>query len=121
MSNSARSILVFAAYLALSGLSFMLIPEMVLPMFGLAAPTEVWIRLVGLLAFILALYFYNAARAGDRRFIQDTLLARVIFFTGVTLFVLVRWASPVLILFGLIDLAGATWTWSALRKEGESA
>ena len=120
MSNVVRSIMAFAIYLMLSGTSFMLIPGLVLPLVGLPATDEVWIRLVGLLAFILGVYFWNAARAGDRRFFRDTLLARLIFFTGVTLFVFLRWGSPVLILFGVIDLAGAAWTWSALRAEGNS-
>jgi hypothetical membrane protein len=120
MTNSARSVLVFGIYLAVSGLSFMLIPGIVLPLVGMDPTTEVWIRLVGLLAFILGMYFFNAARAGDTRFFQDTLLARVMFFTGVVLFVILGWGSPVLILFGLIDLAGAAWTWSGLRKEART-
>jgi hypothetical protein len=40
------------------------------------------------------------------------------FFTGVTAFALPGWASPLLIVFGLVDLAGAAWTWSALRAGG---
>jgi hypothetical protein len=117
MSNSIRSITVFGVYLILSGLSFILVPNIILPLFGLAATSEVWVRLVGLLAFILGIYFLNSARAKDRRFFGDTVLGRVVFCTGVILFVIAGWASPVLVLFGLIDLAGAAWTWAALRAE----
>jgi hypothetical protein len=117
MSNSARSVTIFGFYLILSGLSFILVPNILLPLFGLAPTTEVWVRVVGLLALILGVYFLNGARANDRRFIRDTLLARVMFCTGMILFVIAGWGSPVLILFGLIDLAGAAWTWSALRRE----
>lgn len=118
MTNSARSVLVFGIYLLLSGLSFAFIPNFILPLLGFAETTEVWIRLVGLLAGILGMYFVNAARAGDRRFFGNTLIARLVFFSGVTIFVLLGWASPLLVLFGLIDLAGAAWTWLALRAEG---
>jgi uncharacterized membrane protein len=117
MSNSARSVTIFGIYLVLSGLSFILIPNILLPTFGLATTTEVWVRVVGLVALILGVYFLNSARANDRRFFRDTVLGRVMFCTGVILFVMAGWGSPVLILFGLIDLAGAAWTWSALRRE----
>jgi hypothetical protein len=121
MSNSSRSVLVFGIYLLLSGLTFAFAPNAILPLLGFAQTSEVWIRLVGLLAGILGMYFINAARAGDRRFFGDTLTARLIFFSGVTLFVLLGWASPLLVLFGLIDLAGAAWTWLALRAEGKAS
>lgn len=117
MSNSVRSITVFGIYLVLSGLSFILIPNIILPLFGLATTGEVWVRVVGLLALILGIYFLNSTRTSDRRFFRDTVLGRVIFCTGMLLFVVAGWGSPVLILFGLIDLAGAAWTWSALRTE----
>ncbi len=117
MSNSVRSITVFGIYLVLSGLSFILIPNIILPLFGLPTTSEVWVRVVGLLALILGIYFLNSTRTSDRRFFHDTVLGRVIFCTGMILFVIAGWGSPMLILFGLIDLAGAAWTWSALRAE----
>lgn len=117
MSNSARSILVFGIYLSLAGLSFFFIPNLILPLLGFAATTEVWIRLVGLLTTILGMYFLYSVRTGDRLFFRATLIARLMFFTGVLLIVLLGWSSPLLILFGLVDLAGAAWTWLALRSE----
>jgi len=39
----------------------------------------------------------------------------VLFFFGA--FVLAGLAPAVLLLFGAIDVAGALWTWSALRQE----
>jgi hypothetical protein len=115
MSNPARSVLVFGIYLIISGLSFIFIPNLVLPLFGFIPTTEVWIRMVGLLAAILGMYFLYSVRHDDRLFYRVTIYGRLIFFTGVTLFALLGWGSPVLILFGLIDLAGAAWTWLSLR------
>lgn len=117
MSNSARSILVFGIYLIVSGLSFIFIPNVVLPLFGFAATTEVWIRMVGLLAAILGMYFLYSVRHDDRLFFRATIYARLIFFGGVAAFALSGWGSPMLVLFGLIDLAGAAWTWLSLRAE----
>lgn len=116
MSNLSRSITVFGIYLSLAGLSFILIPNLVLPMFGFPTTTEVWIRLVGLLTAILGMYFLYSVRHNDHHFFQATVYARLIFFSGVALFVLFKLGSPLLILFGLVDLAGAAWTWSALRN-----
>jgi hypothetical protein len=119
MSQSARSMTVFGVYLGLAGLAFMFVPNTVLPLVGLPATTEVWIRLVGLLTVILSLYFLYSVRHNDRTFFRVSIYARLIFFTGVTLFALLGWGSPMLIVFGLVDLAGAVWTWLALRAEGK--
>ena len=115
MSSPARSITVHGIYLILSGLSFVLVPNFVLPLFGFAPTSEVWIRVVGLLATILGGYFLYSVRVDDRSFYRATIFARLAFFTGITLFALLGLGSLLLILFGLIDLAGATWTWLSLR------
>ena len=120
MSNPERSITVFGIYLALSGLSFIFIPNIILPLFGFPTTTEVWIRVVGLLAAILGLYFLYGVRYQDRLFFRATVFARVVFCTGVILFAALGWGSPMLIVFGLIDLAGAAWTWLSLRAVSPS-
>lgn len=115
MSNPARSITVFGIYLGITGLSFVFVPNVVLPLFGFPTTTEVWIRLVGLLTAILSLYFLYSVRHDDRHFFRATVFARLIFFAGVASFAILGLGSPLLIAFGLVDLAGAAWTWLALR------
>jgi hypothetical protein len=61
------------------------------------------------------MYFLYSVRHDDRHFFRATIYARLIFFTGVTLFAILKLGSSMLILFGLVDLAGAAWTWTALR------
>lgn len=116
MSSAARSITVFGIYLAAVGLSFFFIPNVVLPLFGFPTTAEVWIRLTGLLTAILGMYFLYSVRYEDRQFFRATIFARLIFFAGVTTLVILQLASPLLILFGLVDMAGAAWTWQTLRK-----
>lgn len=116
MSNPARPMLVFGVYLALAGLSFIFIPNVILPLLGFPTTTEVWIRVVGLLVTILGFYFLYSVRHDDRRFYRATIFARLGFFAGVTAFALLNLAGPMLILFGVIDLVGAGWTWWALRE-----
>jgi len=115
MKNPVRSIVVFGVYLLATGLGFVLIPNLLLPLFGFPTTTEVWVRIVGLLSAILGMYFLYLARSDQRRFMRATVYARLIFFTGVTAFVLLGFGSPLLIAFGLTDLAGAAWTWLTLR------
>ncbi len=93
----------------------MIVPNFVLPLFGFPTTTEVWIRLVGLLTAILGMYFLYSVRNDDRHFFRATVFARLIFFAGVTSLVILDLGSPLLIAFGLVDLAGAAWTWLALR------
>lgn len=107
---------VFGVYLAANGVGFFLAPALILPRLGLPAPADEWIRIVGILTTILGMYFVYCARPGERRFFQATVIARLMFFSGVLSLVLVGLAPPLLVLFGLIDLAGAGWTQYALHK-----
>ncbi len=116
MSRVSRSIQIFGLYLAFVGLSLAAVPNTLLPLLGFRTSTEVWVRMVGLLTLILAFYFIYSVRYDDRPFFRATVIARVVFFLGATLFVLLGLSGPRLIAFGLIDLAGAAWTWSALRR-----
>ena len=115
MKNPNLSVTVHGIYLVAAGIGFVLVPNLLLPLFGFGITSEVWIRIVGLLTLILGMYFIYCARHDQRYFIRATIAARLIFFTGVTAFVLLRLANPILIVFGLIDLAGAAWTTWALR------
>lgn len=116
MSNPANSIKFFGVYLAIFGVLFFVVPNSILPLLGFATTTEPWIRLTGLLAAILGFYFLYSVRHNDAAFYRATVYARLIFFVGVAKLVLLGWASPLLLAFGLVDLAGAAWTWLALRK-----
>ena len=65
----------------------------------------------------LATYYVQCARAELRRFFELTIGARgavIVFFAA---FVALGFAKPTLLLFGLVDVAGAIWTTLALRGE----
>lgn len=116
MSDPVLASRVFGVYLTVAGVCLFLVPGIVLPLLGLAAPTEVWIRIVGLLTGILGMYFLVCARADQRRFFQATVIARLMFFSGVVALILSGSAPPLLVLFGVADIIGAAWTLFALRR-----
>ena len=116
MSNSARSVFVFGVYLAVLGIVLVVAPNFLLGIFLIPSTTEVWIRVVGMLVLFLAFYYFQAARKGMTDFFQWTVYVRpttLLFFTA---FVLLGFARPPLILFGVVDLLGAIWTSLALRS-----
>lgn len=116
MSHPSKTLFVFGCYLAVLGLVLLFIPNALLVLFGFAATQEVWIRVVGMLVLVLAAYDMLAARAELMPFIQWSVPIRasvIVFFAA---FVLLGLAPRALILFGLIDLASAAWTWSALAR-----
>lgn len=116
MSNSARSVFVFGLYLVVLGIILLVVPNFLLGMFFLPSTTEVWIHVVGMLLLFLGFYYTQAARKEMTDFFQWTVYVRptvILFFAA---FVLLGFASPFLILFGVVDLLGAIWTGLALRS-----
>lgn len=116
MSKSALSVFVFGVYLFGLGLVLLVAPNFLLGMFGFAPTSEVWIRIVGMLTFLLGFYYTQSARKELLEFLRLTVIARSLVIVFFTAFVLLGYASPPLILFGAVDLLGAIWTGLALRS-----
>lgn len=115
MSKPATSIMVFGIYLIGMGLGLLLMPNFVLGTLGLQAAQDVWVRVVGALALLLAYYYISAARTDTRTFMQWTIPGRIFVFLAFVGFVLAGFVGPIMIVLGLVDLLGALWTWSVLR------
>lgn len=116
MTPAARSILVFGIYLVVLGLSLMTVPNLVLAPFGFPPTNEVWLRVAGSETAIIGWFFLVSARHGTDSFFRATLFARAFLFLSLCAYVLFGLAPPQLILFGVIDLIGAAWTFFALRR-----
>ena len=78
--------------------------------------TEVWIRVVGALVGAIGTYYVQIARTNQPEFIRLTVFVRFSNLIWFAIFVFAGWAPPTLILFGLVDAAGAAWTFFALKK-----
>jgi hypothetical protein len=117
MKNSAKSVYYFGFYLYIVGLTLIFIPNLFLQTLHLPETNEVWIRIVGLLAFVLGFYYHRMAAMNITAFFKLTIPVRITVFLAFIAFVLLNFTEPVLILIGAVDLAGAIWTLTALRKE----
>jgi hypothetical protein len=116
MSKGARSVFVFGLYLVVLGLVLLVAPNFLLEMFFLPSTTEVWVRVAGMLVLFLGFYYTQAARKEMTDFFRWTMYPRstvILFFAA---FVLLGFAKPPLILFGVVDLLGVIWTALALRS-----
>ena len=117
MSYPAKTMFAFGCYLLLFGAALLLVPNLLLGFFNIPPTSEVWIRIVGMLVIFLGIYYLVAARSELRPFMvwSVRLRASVILLFGA--FVILGLAPLVLLLIAAVDLGGALWTWSALRKE----
>lgn len=116
MTNAAKSVYYFGFYLFVLAITLVVVPNMLLSMFGFDPTTEVWIRVLGAVVFAIGIYYVFTAPTNNETFLKATVYARTCIMVWFTLFVLLGWAKPALLLFGVVDLLGAAWTWSALRK-----
>jgi len=115
MNKAALSVQIFGIYLIGLGACLLLAPNVLLRLFGMAATDEVWIRVVGMLVGFLGTYYVRAAAVRFTPFFAWTVPVRLSVFGFFGAFVLLGLAPPVLLLFALVDAAGALWTWRALR------
>jgi hypothetical protein len=112
MTAAAKSVCYFGFYLYATGLSLIFAPNVLLGLLH-----EVWIRVVGVLVVCIGYYYHRAGAGNIQAFLQHTIPTRIFVFASFTAFVLLKLAPPVLVLFGTADLAGAVWTWFALKKD----
>jgi len=115
MTPAARSIVYFGVYVFLTGLVLLLVPNVLLSIFGLGSTTEVWIRVLGSVVTVLGAYYVVMGRAEATPFFSATIWGRSWIFLSFLGLVAVGMAKPPLALFGVVDLLGAVWTWRALK------
>lgn len=117
MSKSAFSAKVFSIYLAIVGTMLIIVPNFLLSIFLMPATSEVWIRVLGLTVVMLGVYAAVAARHESVPFLEASVYTRLVVFIAFISFAVLGLASPMIVLFGVADLAGGMWTYFALRAD----
>jgi type IV secretory pathway VirB3-like protein len=121
-SRTGISITVWGIYIMLTGLLFIIIPHPILALINIHNANNFIVRLAGMLLFFYG-YLYLRAGLHDRGmepFYIWTLQTRCCAIFILTAFVLLRWAQPLVIGFGVFDLGGAAWTYFALKADKQS-
>jgi hypothetical protein len=110
MNPTELSVFVFGIYLIVVAAGFLIMPNAILPMFKMPKTQEQWIRVMAVVVGVLAYYYIVAAMNNLTPIFWATVYGRfgvLVIFVGL---VLVKKAQPPLIIFGVIDAAGAVWT-----------
>ena len=110
MNPSSLSIFVFGIYLLFVGVSFLFIPNVILPLFKFEKTEEFWPNVLGAVIIILGYYYIVAAQNDLTVFFWATVYGRFAILICFILIVVFKKAKPMLILFGAIDTVGAIWT-----------
>jgi len=88
MSQAAKSLFVFGIYLCGLGLILLLVPNLILQVFGVPPTNEVWIRINGMFLLCLSFYYLQTARNELTSFIRWTVWTRI-----AVIFLLCRFCS----------------------------
>lgn len=98
------------------GAALVLVPNQLLQLLRFQATTEIWIRVLGILTITVGFYYFYTARHEQTAFYRATVHGRLFFFGAICLLTFVFSQPLTLLAIGSIDLLGAVWTWSALKK-----
>ncbi len=115
MSPSAISIFVFGIYLALVGISFIFIPNAVLPVFKFPKTNEPWVRILGVVIAALSFFYIIAALNELTTFFWASVVERFAILVSFVLLAVIKKTPLTLIMFGVIDAAGGIWTLLAMQ------
>lgn len=120
MSPAARSVHVFGLYLVAVGLVALGVPNVLFAVVGVPETDEPWIRVLGAVVVVLGFYYLVAARHHLVAMFSATVAGRVA--AGISLITIVSlWGYWTAVVFGVVDVLGAIWTFLALRREGPDA
>lgn len=115
--TASKTVLYFGFYLYVTGITLLVVPNFLLSTFQLPTTEEVWIRVVGVLVTAIGFYYHQIGNKNITAMVPFTVVARTFVFLCFTVFVLLKFVSPALMLFGVVDLLSAGWTWMALKKK----
>jgi hypothetical protein len=116
LSKPARTLVIYGWYVILFlALPFLFVPGLILPLVGMAAPTDVWVRVLGMTVLFLGFYYIQMGRHELTQFMRWSVYVRLLVPVFVVTFVLLGLAPPVLLGFTVPDILFAVWTALTLR------
>ncbi len=117
MTPASKSLYYFGFYLLGIGITLTVFPNILLSLFQFPETNEVWIHVLGAVVFGVGMLYIFMAPTNHALFFILTIYVRASILVWFTIFVVIGLAPVQLILFGVVDAAGAAWTYTALRKQ----
>lgn len=105
-----------AVYVILTGFQLILVPNMLLGMFGMPATTEVWIKVLGIVILPLSAVYYAISKHGSMAAVKATVISRMFVGLGFTALYFAGQAPLSIILFAGIDIFTAILTLVELKS-----
>ena len=104
-------------YVIVAGLQLLFVPNMMLGLFGIPPTNEIWIRVMGMLVFVLFFYYKAMAEHGNDTVVMATVYGRLAFCAGLVVFVILGLAQAALIGFAILEIGLALWTLKEVRAK----
>ena len=120
MTRTARSLIVFGCYDIGIGAALFLAPDQTLDLLLTARTTEHWIRLLGMSAIVLGLYYIVAGRANLTVMARASCGGRIVMAAGFSALVLLDLAPVLLLGIACNELLGVLWTTLALKADARA-
>ncbi|MFW9865270.1 MAG: hypothetical protein ACFFEN_04155 [Candidatus Thorarchaeota archaeon] len=119
MSRAALSLFVFGIYMILIGIFFLCFPELIFGILALPTEPDIASRILGMVIIIIAYYYIRSSlnEEGMSKFYRWTTHTRASVIIFLIFFAIFKLANPLIVVFGIIDLAGAIWTYRALHND----
>jgi hypothetical protein len=117
VSRARLSIVFYSIYLAGFGAVTALMPNLVLMLAHQPQSTQIWVRLCGVLTFVLGAKELLNSRLEIAWLFQLTVYTRWFVATVITILVLFAHAPPILLVLAAIDYGAALWTQIAIRSD----
>ncbi len=119
MNKTAKSIFFFSFYMIAVSLFLIFIPGLTLRILNIPESASILVRLMGMTVLFIA-YIYLRAGLNETKYkflYPLTLHTRFSALVILVLFTIFFKANPIVILFGVIDSAGAIWTLLSMRRD----
>lgn len=117
MRNPLITVRYFGLYSLVMGLILLIIPQIVLPFFGIPiGDSESWLRLLGFVLCCSSYYYIRMSAKGNLDFARLTVHTRLFAPLIVIVLIFTGKADIHFLSFGIVDGLGGLWTLIAIRS-----
>jgi hypothetical protein len=116
MKNTMNAMYAQLIYMLGMGFGLLLMPNLMLSIFGIPPTNEGWIRIVGALSLVLTIEYYPMLKQQNTTFFWGTVWSRYLFCATLVLLVALGYLEKPVVLFAILEAGLAVWTHFSLKK-----